>query len=290
MSIQVEPTNYCNINCVMCGRSNNRRSGHMGMDTFRKIVDESLTSGTIRICLYNMGEPLLNPDILQFAAYFKERVRGFKFDPPCLPREIHIQTNGTTLNRDLSNGLMKAGLDHLSFSIDGATPEKFEEIRRGASFSKVINNLNKARAVRDANSYPTRISVSVLDLGLDMSRDGARLNKFYRENGADTVYFTHCSDTGVFGAINEGVSWSGDGKMESEKITGESVSTVDSAASGKRAGDPFPRNILDRMTVLWNGDIQYTCGEPNNVIGNIETLSLAEAYQIKMKNLGFNLG
>ena len=180
VSIQVEPTNYCNINCVMCGRSKKRRSGHMSMDVFKRIADESLTAGTIRICLYNMGEPLLNPDIVQFVAYFKERVRGFKFDPPCLPREIHIQTNGTTLNRDLSNGLMKAGLNHLSFSIDGATPEKFEEIRRGASFSKVINNLNKARAVRDANSYPTRISVSVLDLGLDMSRDGARLNKFYR--------------------------------------------------------------------------------------------------------------
>jgi len=291
VSIQVEPTNYCNIDCVMCARSKKRSSGHMSMDVFKRIADESLTAGTIRICLYNMGEPLLNPNIVQFVAYFKERVRGFKFDSPCLPREIHIQTNGTTLNRDLSDGLMKAGLDHLSLSIDGATPEKFEEIRRGANFTKVINNLDKAGAIRDANKYPTRISVSVLDLGLDMNRDGVRLDKFYREKGADTVYFTPCSDAGVFGTINEGMSLSGnDGKMESEEKTEKSVSVPDSTSPGKTADVLLPRIILDRMTVLWNGDIQYTCGEPNNVIGNIETLSLTDAYQIKMRSLGFDLG
>ena len=120
---------------------------------------------------------------------------------------------------------------------------------------------------------------------------GPGSTNFIGENGADTVYFTHCSDAGVFGAINEGVSLSGDdGEIKSEEKTGESVSTSDSAVPGKTAAVPLPRNFLDRITVLWNGDIQYTCGEPNNVIGNIETLSLAEAYQIKMKNLGFNLG
>ena len=59
--------------------------------------------------------------------------------------------------------------------------------------------------------------------------------------------------------------------------------------SQKHEGTMAP-HILDRIVVLWNGDIKSSCGEPaaGDLIGNVTEISLVDAYQAKMKNLGFH--
>lgn len=281
-SVQIEPTNYCNIDCIMCSRNKNRQLGHMDFNIYKRIVDQSLAAGVMSIRLYHMGEPLLHPFIVKFVKYFKHKVRLLGFGPPLKPRSIGIQTNGTLLNAMLAKDLMEAGTDDIAFSIDGRSPEEFEKIRPRAKFSQVMENLNRTRSFRDLNGFSTRISVCILEMGLN-NGDKTRLNEFYLGNGADTVFFNPCAAFPGRKMVNE----SGNIVPAECQLNADNKGTHHvSVANDDRS---FAKNELDRMVVLWNGDIKSSCGEPSNgnIIGNIRETSMKDAYDIKMKNLGF---
>ena len=58
-------------------------------------------------------------------------------------------TNGLLMNREWSRNLVRMNVSKISISLDGATKETYEKIRKGGDFDKVI----KPRLVpkRDAN-------------------------------------------------------------------------------------------------------------------------------------------
>ena len=278
-TVQVEPTNYCNLDCIMCGRNKRRPLGHMSFPIFKKIVDESLAAGACGIRLFHMGEPLLNTCLTEFIRYFNSRAKELDLGEDCMRRAIGIMTNGTLLNRDLAGQLMGSGLDQIGFSIDGRSPEEYEKVRRNASFSRVLENLRAAREVRDDRRFPTEISVSVLDMELE-PRDKSRLNDFYLLNGADSVSFIPCARQEGRHVVNK----------EGDIVPARSTSYPENAGSGhpESGGQAPAQGLLDRIVVLWNGDIKSFTGEPSgeDILGNIENLSLVEAYDLKMKALG----
>jgi len=54
---------------------------------------------------------------------------------------VIFTTNGTLLNREKIQRLVELHADIIIFSIDGATKETFEAIRRGTTFEKVVGNI-----------------------------------------------------------------------------------------------------------------------------------------------------
>jgi len=72
------------------------------------------------------GEPLLRDDLLELLRLMRQK-----------QLDVHLITNGTLLNHELIASLKRLGIK-VMISIDGATPETYEEIRRGASFEKVL--------------------------------------------------------------------------------------------------------------------------------------------------------
>ena len=280
LSVQVEPTNCCNLDCIMCGRNKKRESGFMSFNTFKKIVDQSLSAGAIGIRLYHMGEPLLHKSIHEFVEYFNRQKQNYHYRPPCVPRSIGIQTNGVLINEDLAFKLMKAGLNELAFSIDGRTPQEYEKIRKGTKFDRVLNNLNIVKKVKDAQRFSTQISVSVLDMELDV-QDKVRLNELYRKNGAEKVAFMPCG-------LSEGrhvVNKDGDIISTLEAREKHNLSPMETVLATEENAQGI--GDIDRIVVLWNGDIKAACGEPSSgdIIGNIDHLSLSEAYKIKMEQM-----
>lgn len=276
ISVQVEPTNYCNLDCIMCSRNKKRKMGYMSMEMFKKIVDQVLAAGALGIRLYHMGEPLLHKSIAQLIDYFNQRVRDFGFRSPCMPRTIGMQTNGLMLDKDTAKRLMEAGLLDLSFSIDGRTPEEYEKIRNGAAYSRVIENLQNAGEIRERHGFKTRLGVSVVDMALE-AEDRARLDSYYKRNGADTVSFMPCANVPGRHIVNkQGDVIPAEVGIEADPIDGGNPKKGKSTFTGQ--GD------IDRIVVLWNGDIKLSCGEPSSasdIIGNIDDMSLMDAYRIK---------
>ncbi|MFH2058549.1 MAG: radical SAM protein [Pseudomonadota bacterium] len=124
-----ETTNRCNLRCQMCGQSHRNFVGNdLPMEVFKKT--EKLWDKVFDVSLFGWGEPLLNKNLI---IYF-DLIR--KLDP-----RIFILTNGTLLTHEISLSLIEGKLDYLNFSIDGATPDTYKKIRRGADFEEVINNI-----------------------------------------------------------------------------------------------------------------------------------------------------
>jgi radical SAM protein with 4Fe4S-binding SPASM domain len=112
--IYVEITNVCNADCRFCPKTS-RKPGFMGMDLFKKILDE-VKGHSGHLYFHVMGEPLLHPKIGVFLDLCREK--GFK---------ANITTNGMLIREAKDRLLSKPGLRSINFSLhvlSGKTPVK----------------------------------------------------------------------------------------------------------------------------------------------------------------------
>jgi len=129
-TIYLEPTGHCNLRCTICPRhTTGEKLDSMSMNTYLRIA-EQLFSRTKNINLVGLGEPLLHKNIIEMVAV------GKKYNS-----SVSISTNGMLIDEKKAKGLILAGLDLLCISLDGATKETYEQIRIGADFKKVIDNI-----------------------------------------------------------------------------------------------------------------------------------------------------
>ncbi len=127
----IEPTNGCNLRCVMCPNSMEDRpaTAVMGMPLFRSLVGQ-IAGQTYDANLHHRGEPLLHPEL---AAMVREaKAAGIA---------TRLHTNATLLDAGKGEALLDAGLDLISFSFDGFTPADYAAIRRGADFDATLANI-----------------------------------------------------------------------------------------------------------------------------------------------------
>lgn len=128
-NIQIELTNICNLNCVMCpSQSQTRPKGHLTKERFTEILD-SYGADLEVISFDLMGEMLIHPEYDWFLKEAKRR--GLK---------TSISTNATFLTKEHSERIINAGVDFFMISIDDVSGGSYKEIRRGAEFTKVLNN------------------------------------------------------------------------------------------------------------------------------------------------------
>jgi radical SAM protein with 4Fe4S-binding SPASM domain len=142
--IYIELTNRCNLNCPFClvGQQGlqesvahddlNRDSGGMDVELCKKIIHDSAEFGIKELYLHFQGEPLMyrRKDFLEIVRVAKEE-----------KLKTGIFTNGLLMNPEFSRQLVKAGMDVILFSVDGATQEIYEKNRVGGQFKKVYKNM-----------------------------------------------------------------------------------------------------------------------------------------------------
>jgi radical SAM protein with 4Fe4S-binding SPASM domain len=115
------------------------------MELFKKIIDEA-RDFIYDINLFLGGESLLHKHLVPMIEYAKAN---------CI--KVRLNTNATILTPDKSEELIKAGLDHITFSFDGYDKETYEKIRVKAKFGKtlgnVLNFLEKKKTLNKRNPY-----------------------------------------------------------------------------------------------------------------------------------------
>lgn len=124
--LDVEPTSYCNFKCEMCHVSSSSfPHRHMSFGQFQHIVDSN--PQLIKIHLQGMGEPLLCPDFYEMVQYARKN-------------HILVQTttNGSLITESAAQQMANLGLRSIGISIDGATGQTFEAIRKNSDFYKVL--------------------------------------------------------------------------------------------------------------------------------------------------------
>jgi len=148
LRLWIEPTNHCNLRCQMCPHGEKDAEldkGFMEIDLFKRLVQEASGFGA-DVNLFMGGESLLHPRINEMIAYCKSQG---------VPSRLY--TNATLLNDKKSEEIIKAGLDHITFSFDGTDKTSYEAYRKGAGFDKTLENvrrfLDKKKTVRGRKPY-----------------------------------------------------------------------------------------------------------------------------------------
>ncbi len=136
LNVAVEPSNFCNLKCKMCGNKDLKRSrGHMDMALYRKIIDEiAETNPMTRLWLDFYGEPLLERYKLYFMIDYAKK-KGLA--------NVNMNTNGTLLSTEMIDMLLDSGIDFISIDMDAFSKEVFETIRSGADRDVVYENVRR---------------------------------------------------------------------------------------------------------------------------------------------------
>jgi MoaA/NifB/PqqE/SkfB family radical SAM enzyme len=151
--LQVEVTGSCNLRCRMCIVSYRPilpRSASMPFEDFRRLLDAM--PNVEEVVLQGIGEPLLAPDIFEMIEHASGQGRMVEFN-----------TNATLLTRRVARRLIDSGLDRLHISLDGATPETYEFVRRGSDWHRVVANIRGlAELVRESGGQRPQLSLVIV--------------------------------------------------------------------------------------------------------------------------------
>ena len=135
--LYIECTAACNISCTdaCCapetGITRTRQAGMLDFEMFRRVVDEAGPS-LVRIDFFNYGEAFLHKRAIDMCEYIKTRFPQVY---------LYTSTNGLAFTEAQARRLARSGIDEVTFSIDGATPESYVKYRQRGRFEGALANL-----------------------------------------------------------------------------------------------------------------------------------------------------
>jgi len=145
LHLDIEATNACNLKCIMCPRTAKVKARTFwkiemfDFETYKRLVDEGVANGLCSIKYNYLGEPLMNPQLIRMIKYAKQA--GVL--------DTMLNTNATLLDEKMSYQLIGSGLDQLFFSFDSPYREKYNQIRVGADYDEVLNNIRRFNEIRE---------------------------------------------------------------------------------------------------------------------------------------------
>ena len=135
--LYVECTAACNISCYQAccapesGITRTRQAGMLDFDLFARVVDEAGPS-LGRIDFFNYGETFLHRRAVEMCEYIKRRFPHIY---------LYTSTNGLALGEEAARRLVHSGIDEVTFSIDGASPDTYARYRRRGRFDVAMATL-----------------------------------------------------------------------------------------------------------------------------------------------------
>jgi MoaA/NifB/PqqE/SkfB family radical SAM enzyme len=112
MAAHLYVTDQCNLDCHYCNEYDNSVP-HPELATLKQWMRKIRELGVSRL-VFQGGEPLLHPDIVEITRYAKSL--GFY--------RVSMASNALTLTKKMLEDLERAGLDTLQISIDRVTPNE----------------------------------------------------------------------------------------------------------------------------------------------------------------------
>ena len=138
--IRLEASSFCQLRCPSCPTTTGAirpaiGSGFLRLGDFRQLVD--LNPQLERIEISNYGEIFLNPDLVEILAYAHHKAIAITIE------------NSVNLN-DARPGVLEAlvryGVQTMTCSIDGASPDTYRAYRVRGDFDAVIRNVESINA------------------------------------------------------------------------------------------------------------------------------------------------
>lgn len=237
LNIVIEPGNFCNLNCIMCPQDKlTRPKGSMNILLYKKLIDEiAIENSNARIWLDFCGEPLLQKFKLFYMIDYA-RKKGLT--------NINFNSNGTLLNKEMSEMLLDSGLDYVSFDCDGYSKEVYEKIRVNGDRDVMYANVEyflKRREERGLKKPIVEVKV------IEMEENAHEVNAIVQ----------HWRKLGAWTAVRRLISWRG---------TVEGIAPI---AQENRVACGY---AIGTMAITWDAkvadcvmdmDVKHSCGDAN---------------------------
>lgn len=256
--VDIELTNYCNLQCIFCGQqAMERLKGFMSRETFQKVIDECAMYNT-PVRFIRWGEPFLHKDIIDFCSYVKSK-----------NLLLHITNNGLAIKEKHMKALIDLGLDSLVFSFQGATRQEYEIMRNNQLYHKLKANILKFLELRGCKEKPyIHLSTTIT-------------NEIQEEVEHFINYWGQLVDSVGVGKTNlsnlsfhQFMSFEAAGKLAFLKKK-ETINKIYRPCT----------EVYQKLSVDWDGKITCCCSDFDNylTVGNINNQTLTDIWQHSQK-------
>ena len=137
LRVNIDPCDACNFRCEFCFQCKDTgfKGSLMTTEMFEKTLEQlkEFEEPINVVHLYALGEPFLNKNMPYFIRRLKEEHAA---------KEVKTTTNGSLLSPAVIDGIISAGLDEITVSLNGLKDEDFRRIAGAdVNFQKMFENL-----------------------------------------------------------------------------------------------------------------------------------------------------
>ena len=260
-TLTIDPASLCNLRCPFCptgaGFGDFPRT-LLTPERFGRIVGNLDPDLLERVELYNWGEPLLNPHLLEFVRFFSERR---------VVTEVSTNFSQRDYEESYLGEMVRSGLTTLVVSIDGATQATYERYRVRGNLERVLGNLSRLAAVkRELGSDTPAVFFKML------------LNRHNQHEVEQARRLA--ADRGALFLLNERF-WCPDEHAAEWQVRGgegvPAVTTIPQVPLGEGITSTYCRQLWESVVVTATGDVHPCCltYESRHAIGNLAEQPLA---------------
>ncbi|MBF0610049.1 MAG: radical SAM protein [Magnetococcales bacterium] len=270
--LQVEPTNHCNLDCVMCPRRiMTRPTGFMTMAIWQRLLETWRFRGGSHLL-----DNLALPGQSRFRIHFSGVIKLFFLGEPLLHKQlpqmvdlahkmgcqVSIQTNGAMLDRPIMRQrLLDARPDAVGFSVDGVDAASYEAVRKKAKWSSLLTGMQALHEERAERGLEKSMVFNISTILADKSPQ--------TQDKVDAFLAPLKALVEQVSVISLDTDW------QPDYIAGEDNQVVTYQRNQKGAPNPCTLRCAEpanKMNVLWDGLITPCCTDYDGVVrlGHVE--------------------
>lgn len=184
--LQLEITNVCNAKCIMCPHvyQGNAGAKHLSADTFSHL-EELLPYIEVAV-LHGNGEPFANPNFEEYLDIYRKY-------------EIAISacTNLSIFNAKVAS-IVDDCFEDIRISCDACTKDKYEKIRKGLSFERLVKNLE----ILNSNCHNVKKIMTFVIMRQNISQIAAMI-EFAAKYGFEEIIYSNMIPSVALGNEND---------------------------------------------------------------------------------------
>lgn len=251
LALWIEPTNVCNLRCLMCPNSiiSQKNPGFMDMELYKKIIYEAKTYVSV-IFLCISGESLLHKNFPEMVKYAKDNNLS-----------VYVPTNCTKLTSTLSRKILELGIDWINFSFDGCTKKIYEKVRVNANFEQSLRNVINFLKIKKELLAKTHCELQVLLMDEEGLKDyQENIQKFASQFKGLPLDYIQVRQPSTWGGFFSGT----------KKFVPKKLSKQFSPCS----------YLWCSMGILWDGRAVACCSDffATNVLGKFPQMSMKDIW------------
>lgn len=245
----IEPTNRCNMRCVMCPQEQQLQVGDMSVEVLECIVNQ-LTQSVKYIQFYFVGEPTLHPTLPEMIELIKRNSSA----------KVEVSTNLVALRRrECAERFLISGVDRVLCCIEGFSEVSHKALRKTGSFSHACNTVHMLADIKRRR----RLLVDIIVKCIETVHNQGEISDF-------TAYWQS-----VHG-VTPSVTW-----MNTWAASMPHLGSIGVHGGPNALYHRSPcAEIWNKMVIRWNGTVVICCHDWSSQVplGQIQSSTLLEIW------------